>query len=81
VGLTYLADALRRSRRSGADERTLLVWSLATWAVFTINVAAEPVLADPTRLMSMWILMALPALVALRPCSADVGDSAASTRL
>jgi O-antigen ligase len=61
----YLADVRRRWRRAEADGRALLLWATATWFVFVLQAAAEPVFTDPSMLLALWGLMLLPALVPL----------------
>lgn len=63
---TYLVDSLRRLRRADAEGQALLIWSVATWLAFMINAATGPILADAEMLMTVWVLMALPSIVAAR---------------
>lgn len=62
----YVRDSVRRLRvaRPG-EEQVLVIWSVATWFVFMLHAAAEPVLTYPTMILTMWIVMLLPALVRL----------------
>ncbi|MCA1672993.1 MAG: O-antigen ligase family protein, partial [Actinobacteria bacterium] len=63
----YLQDAWRRllSARD-RTERSLVVWAVTTWFVFLLHAVVEPVLTYPSMIMTIWILMLLPALVPLR---------------
>jgi O-antigen ligase len=67
VGATFFVDAVRRLRRAAdQDARSVVVWALALSVVFLFNAAAEPLLTDPTRLMTLWILIGLPSIVSIR---------------
>jgi O-antigen ligase len=63
---TYVVDAVRRLRRAPPTAQALVTWSLATWLAFMINALTGPVLSDPLMMMSIWVLMALPGLVAIK---------------
>jgi O-antigen ligase len=62
----YLGDAVRRLRRAGPTGQALIMFSLATWLAFMVNALTGPILTDPLMLMTIWILFALPSLVATR---------------
>lgn len=64
--LLYLGDSLRRLRYADAVGQALIVWALGTWLAFMVNAAGGPVLPNPTMLLTIWTLFALPSLV-LRP--------------
>ena len=61
--LVYLTDSVRRAVAATGVERALVVWSLAAWFVFAVNTATGPILTDPQLLLTIWIVMLLPALV------------------
>jgi len=63
----YLRDAWRRllSARD-RTERSLVVWAVSTWFIFLLHAVVEPVLTYPSMILTIWILMLLPALVPLR---------------
>jgi O-antigen ligase len=61
----FVVDSLRRLRGASAEGQALVVWALATWAAFMINAATGPVLASPVMLMTVWVLLALPSVVAV----------------
>lgn len=65
VCATFVLDALRRLRRASPTAQALIIWSLATWFAFMVNAAAGPILAEPRTLMTIWVLMALPSIVAV----------------
>jgi O-antigen ligase len=60
----YAVDAVRRLRRAGPVAQALVIWSLATWLAFMLNALTGPILTDPEMLMTIWILIALPGVVA-----------------
>jgi O-antigen ligase len=65
---TFLWDAIRRVRASISFERALVLWSIGTWFIFMINTFTGPILSDPSFLLTVWIVLLLPALVpAKRP--------------
>ena len=65
--LVYLRDSAKRLIVARGRERVLVAWAVATWFVFLLHSVVEPVLTEPAMLMTMWILMLLPAaLVPLR---------------
>lgn len=55
-----------RSARS-QSERMLIVWAAATLFIFLVNMLAEPVLTDARLVLTIWILLLMPAVVPLRP--------------
>jgi hypothetical protein len=61
----FVVDTLRRLRSASPTGQALVVWSLATWFAFMVNALAGPILSDPEMLMTIWVLMALPSLVAV----------------
>jgi hypothetical protein len=62
----YVIDAIRRVRQANPLGQALVTWSLATWLAFMINALTGPVLTDPEMLLTVWVLMALPSIVALK---------------
>lgn len=74
----YLQDAWRRllSARD-RTERSLVVWAVTTWFVFLLHAAVEPVLTYPSMILTIWILMLLPALVPLRKRSSRAQEATA----
>jgi hypothetical protein len=64
--IVYLWDAWRRFRGSTGVERALIAFAVSFWAVFMINAVAGPVLSDASFLLTMWVLLTLPALVPIR---------------
>jgi hypothetical protein len=64
LSLAFVSDAARRFRRAVGTERRLVLWSTATWFVFSVNAVTGPILtADPSLLLTLWIVMLLPALI------------------
>jgi O-antigen ligase len=61
--LTYLRDVWRRLRGATGLARTLVLWAVALWFVFVVNVATGVILTAPYLLLPFWILMLLPAAV------------------
>lgn len=64
--LVFLWDAWRRFRGSAGIERALVAFAACFWIVFMVNALAGPVLSDANFMLTIWILMALPALVPIR---------------
>jgi O-antigen ligase len=64
---TYVVDAVRRLRRASSEGQVLIAWSLSTWFAFMINALAGPIFTVPEMVMTIWILIALPSVVLLRP--------------
>lgn len=64
--LVFLWDAWRRFRGSTGLERALVAFAACFWIVFMVNALAGPVLSDANFMLTIWILMALPALVPIR---------------
>lgn len=62
----FVVDSLRRLRGASREGQALIVWALATWGAFMINAATGPILSNPVMLMTVWILVALPSVVAMR---------------
>jgi O-antigen ligase len=63
---TFVWDAIRRARASISFERALVLWAIGTWFVFMVNALTGPVLTDPSFLLTVWVVMLLPALVSAR---------------
>jgi O-antigen ligase len=63
LAAVYVVDAWRRLRHSTGVRQTLVIWSLCTWLSFMINALTGPIFTDETLLLTIWILMLLPALV------------------
>ena len=62
----YVVDAVKRLRGALPREQALIIWALGTWFAFLVNAAAGPVLPNPTMMLTIWILFALPSLVPRR---------------
>ena len=60
---TFLWDAIRRARAAISFERALVLWAIGTWFIFMVNTLTGPILSDPTFLLTVWIVLLLPALV------------------
>jgi O-antigen ligase len=58
----FLADAGRRWRRADFDGRMLIAWAVASWCVFMLHAASEPMFTEPATISAIWVLMLLPAL-------------------
>ena len=63
---TFLWDAIRRVRASMSFDRALVLWAIGTWFIFTVNAITGPILTDPSFLLTVWIVLLLPALVSAR---------------
>jgi hypothetical protein len=63
---TFLWDAIRRARASISFERALVLWAIGTWFIFMVNALTGPILSDPSFLLTVWIVLLLPALVSAR---------------
>ena len=63
ICVLYLVDALGRLRSARPVEQALLIWTLGTWFAFMVNALAGPVLSNPTMLLTIWVLFALPSVV------------------
>jgi len=61
--LVYLYDTWRRMGTARSIERDLIVWTVGSWAIFTLQILSEPVLTSPSYILTLWILMLLPAIV------------------
>jgi O-antigen ligase len=60
-------DAVRRLWRTrDSHERLLIWWSLVTLSAFLLNAIAEPLMSEPTILLTIWILLLVPSVVPLR---------------
>jgi O-antigen ligase len=71
LAATYAVDTLRRIRASTGVSQALVMWSLGTWLAFMINALAGPVFTDATMLLTIWILMVLPSIVATTRATPD----------
>jgi O-antigen ligase len=60
---TFVVQALRRIGQTNGVHQALVIWALATWAVFMINSLSGPILTQPSFLLTIWILMLIPAVV------------------
>lgn len=60
----FIADSMRRFSYADRTGQALITWSLATWLAFMINAFTASILSIPVTLMTVWILLALPSLVA-----------------
>jgi len=65
LSAVYVFDCWRRIRRSTGVAQTLVIWSVGTWLAFMINGLSGPIFTDPTMMLTIWILMLLPSLVAV----------------
>lgn len=63
---TFLWDAIRRARASTSFEHALVLWAVGTWFIFMVNALTGPILSDPSFLLTVWIVLLLPALVPAR---------------
>jgi Carbohydrate binding domain len=59
----FLRDLVRRLHSSAGTEHALLVWVAAAWFILLVNCAMAPFLPRPKLVLTMWVLMLLPALV------------------
>jgi len=59
----FLGDTIRRFRRSRGIERGLLLWVLGTWFLIMMTTLTEPLLTEPSLLLSTWVVMLIPAVV------------------
>lgn len=62
----YLWDAIKRIRAAVSFDRALILWSIGTWFVFMVNALTGPILSDPSFLLTIWVVLFLPALVSAR---------------
>lgn len=60
--LTFFVDAFRRVRRASGEARALIVFAGSLAFVFFVNALTGPILATPRFMLTIWILMLLPAL-------------------
>ena len=63
---TFLWDAIRRVRGSLSFERALVLWAIGTWFILMVNALTGPIFSDPSFLLTVWIVLLLPALVSAR---------------
>ena len=59
----YVVDSVRRFGRAGREARVIIIWSVGFWSIFMIHALSEPVFVQPTEILSIAILMLLPAAV------------------
>ena len=59
----FVLDTKRRLKGALSLERALLIWVLATWFLIMMTTLTEPLFSYPTLLLSVWIVMLLPAIV------------------
>jgi hypothetical protein len=52
---------------------------VTTWFVFLLHAVVEPVLTYPSMILTIWILMLLPALIPLRKRASRAQGLAASS--
>jgi O-antigen ligase len=62
----FLRDGVRALRGAVGVERGLVIWAVITWFVFMVNGFVGPVLTQPRFLLTIWILMLLPAAVLMQ---------------
>jgi O-antigen ligase len=68
VCVVYAYEVIRRLRQSlEPHERLIVIWSAFTLFAFLINALAEPLFGWPRVLLTIWILLLLPAVVPVRP--------------
>ena len=65
--LAYLYEVGRRWRWADDDGRTLIAFSVCLWFIFMGHAASEPVFTEPMMILTIWIAMLLPTLVAPPP--------------
>jgi O-antigen ligase len=58
----FLLQAYRRFRTTIGVERALIVWAVSLWFVFMVNTLVGPVLTQPYLLLTVWMLMLVPAI-------------------
>ena len=59
----FLRDAIKRVRAATSFGRALVLWAIGTWFVFLLNALSGPILSEPTFLLTVWIVILLPAIV------------------
>jgi O-antigen ligase len=59
----FTVDAIRRARRTTGRGRVLVLWALGFWFVFVVNAVAGPVIDRSDFVLTMWLLMLLPAAI------------------
>lgn len=65
--LRFSVDALRRLRGAvDPVERALITWAMIALAVILVAAAAGPLFASPSTLLTIWVLLLLPAAVPRR---------------
>jgi O-antigen ligase len=78
--LAFVWSSLRRLTHVTGSDRVLVLWSLGTWFVFSINALTGPILSVPSFLLVLWIAMLIPGIVSHRqdhePASAQVAAPA-----
>jgi O-antigen ligase len=66
--LLFARDTWRRHRRARTDEeRILLAWPVLALVALLLNSSAGPVFSQASEVLFLWTLLALPAVVRLRP--------------
>lgn len=74
---TFLADSGRRWRWADGEGRTLIAWSVATWTLFMVHAASEPVFTTPSMILVIWICMLLPAVMVVGRRTASAANAPA----
>ncbi len=64
VILAHFFEVARRWRWADDDGRTLIAFSFALWFIFMGHAASEPVFTEPMMILTIWIAMLLPSIVA-----------------
>lgn len=59
----FLRDAIKRARAAISFDRALVLWAIVTWFIFLLNALTGPILSEPTFLLTVWIVILLPAIV------------------
>jgi len=60
---SFVRDAFRRLRSAVGTDRGLVLWALSAWFIVAVNCAMAPFLPRPKLVLSLWVLMLVPALV------------------
>jgi O-antigen ligase len=66
----YLVDSVRRYATAGPDAKLVIIWSVGYWSIFMLHALSEPVFVQPTEILSLAILMLLPAAITSHPARA-----------
>jgi O-antigen ligase len=60
----FARDAVRRYRiATDPTERLIILWACATLFAFLVNAASAPIFALPESLLTLWVLLVIPAVV------------------